>query len=173
MVDQSSGPQQTVGRYTVVPRTLIFLKRDEHVLLMRGGAHKWFAGRYNGLGGHVEPGEDVYTAALREVQEEAGVRPEALTLRAVVHVVGFDPGVLLFVFCGTLSAEPVAASAEGTLEWVPLERLDHYPLLPDLRWLLPRALDSTVPLLFATFDVGETTITVRTAEGEEAVLSRL
>jgi len=57
-----------------VPRTLIFLERNGHVLLIRGGPDKWFAGRYNGLGGHVEPGEDVYTAALREVQEEAGAR---------------------------------------------------------------------------------------------------
>lgn len=167
-----SGPQHTTGRYAVVPRTLIFLEREGHVLLLRGGAHKWFAGKYNGLGGHVEPGEDVYTAAVREVQEEAGVQAEKLVLRAVVHVTGFDPGVMLFVFRGPFSGQIFPSSAEGSLEWVPLDDLDRYPLLPDLRWLLPRVFDDRIPFLFATFEVTEEHIIVRTPTGEQMLLSR-
>ena len=35
----------------------------------------WQAGRWNGVGGKVEPGEDIHTAMHREAAEEIGVRP--------------------------------------------------------------------------------------------------
>ncbi|MDQ7030079.1 MAG: NUDIX domain-containing protein [Ardenticatenia bacterium] len=160
------GDQQTAGRYTVVPRTLIFLEHNRHLLLLCGAAHKWFAGRYNGLGGHVEPGEDVHTAALREVEEESGLRPDTLHLRGVVHVTGPLPGVLLFIFHATVAhPSPLITSDEGVLEWVPLDRLEHYPLLPDVRWLIPHVVGPHQSLLFATFELDESTITVRTADG--------
>lgn len=51
-------------RYTLIPRTLIFITRDECVLLRQGAPIKpLWANLYKGLGGHVEQGEDVLTAA--------------------------------------------------------------------------------------------------------------
>ena len=52
------------GRYQVVPRTLCFVTHEDAVLLLKGAPTKriW-PGRYNGLGGHVEPDEDVLAAA--------------------------------------------------------------------------------------------------------------
>ena len=51
-------------RYTVIPRTLVFITRDERVLLLRGAPTKriW-ANKYNGIGGHIERDEDIYSAA--------------------------------------------------------------------------------------------------------------
>ncbi|MBN2391881.1 MAG: NUDIX domain-containing protein, partial [Anaerolineae bacterium] len=73
--------------YTVIPRVLVFLTRGDEVLLLRGAPDKkLWAGKYNGLGGHIEPGETPHQAAVREVAEEAGLTVTALTLRAVVHV---------------------------------------------------------------------------------------
>lgn len=158
--------QHTAGRYTVVPRTLVFIERDAEVLLLRGGNHKWFAGQYNGIGGHVEPEEDVMTAAAREVVEETGLTPGMLTLVAVIHIVGDAPGVLLFVFRG--SAEGIVRSSdEGVLEWVPVDKIDTYPLVPDLYWLLPRALNHRGQPFFATARFQAEYITIRTAAGEE------
>ena len=65
-----------------------------------------WANQYNGLGGHVEADEDVYAAALREVNEETGLSVTDLTLRGVVNVdtgndeFGQRPGVMMFVFAG-------------------------------------------------------------------------
>ncbi|MHB1294947.1 MAG: NUDIX domain-containing protein [Anaerolineae bacterium] len=114
------------ARYIVVPRTLTFLTHGEDVLLLRGAAAKpRFAGCWNGVGGHVEPGEDLREAALREVREEAGLVPAELTLRALLHVTGqtLAAGVLVFVFVGEAPSREVTAPAEGALSWYPWRAL--------------------------------------------------
>ena len=139
-------------RYLAVPRTLVFLTSTnpttgaDEMLLLKGAAHKrLWAGKYNGLGGHVEAGEDIHSAAVREVWEEAGIAVERLTLRGVVNIdAGYDehgqrPGVLMFVFVGAVADRALWASAEGAPEWVEIGKLQE-PLVDDLYELLPRAL---------------------------------
>lgn len=169
--DGSGFDQQTAGRYTVVPRTLVFLEDDDHVLLLRGAEHKWFAGMYNGIGGHVEADEDVYTAAAREVAEETGLTPEHLELAGIVHVLGERPGVILFVFCAHASGTPHSTD-EGVLSWVPVNEIAEYPLVPDLTWLLPRVLRRPSTPIFATLHVSADRLTIETAEGERTTIDR-
>ena len=132
---------QGTARHVVTPRTLVFCERGGQWLFLEGAAGKWFAGRLNGLGGSVERGEDVASAAAREVEEECGLAPSGLRLGAVVHV-DADPQVMLFVFTATLADGAVRASAEGRLVWHPLAALHDasVPFLDDVRSLLPRLL---------------------------------
>ncbi|MGC9346627.1 MAG: NUDIX hydrolase [Anaerolineae bacterium] len=146
-------PDERGDSYTVVPRTLIFLTRDDEVLLLKGAANKrLWANKWNGIGGHVESDESPYRSAMRELKEETGLTPEELRLRAVVHItLPEPPGVVLFVFLGSADGEPTA-SDEGQPVWVDRDRLFSLPLVEDLEALLPRVLEPG-PVVFAHYTI--------------------
>jgi len=137
------GLAQSRSRYQVVPRTLCFITDKNKVLLLHGAPHKriW-AGLYNGVGGHIEPGEDVYTATLREVKEETGLDVSNVRLRGIVHADVGDPnvGILFFVFTATAANQQIVPSDEGALEWLPVSNLPFAETVEDLRVLLPKLL---------------------------------
>ena len=68
-------------RYMLIPRTLIFLTRGDNILLIKGAVNKrLWANLYNGIGGHIESGEDILSAARRELTEETSLTSDNLGL---------------------------------------------------------------------------------------------
>lgn len=151
---QSDKPE----RYRVIPRTLIFVTSynpqtaRREVLLIKGAATKrLWAGKYNGIGGHIEWHEDVHTAAQRELAEETGLGGVKLSLRGVINIaVETDPGaptgVMVFVFSGESRERTLQDSPEGEPAWLPVDELTSHPLVDDLYQLLPLLIDSPAPI---------------------------
>lgn len=102
-------------------------------------------GKYNGLGGKLEPGEDAMSGMCREIREEAGIECEALSLRGTLGWPGFGKhgeDWFGFIFLVTrFSGEAASRNAEGDLEWVELGGLSELPLWDGDRHFLPLVFD--------------------------------
>jgi 8-oxo-dGTP diphosphatase len=128
-----------LDRYMLIPRTAIFVRRGDSYLLLKGALTKrLWAGKYNGLGGHVEQGEDVLSAALRELKEETSLVANLWLCGTVIVDSGQNPGICLYVFSGECMEGEPKPSKEGAAEWVPYEALGELPVVEDLPLLLGR-----------------------------------
>ena len=140
---EQQGADATQDRWLVMPRTLSFVLHDDAVLLMKRAPHRRvFPNQYNGLGGHIERDEDPAGGALREIEEESGLKVHSLRLRSVHNIdAGGQTGILLFVYTAISESRTIQRqSQEGTLEWVALGRVNELDLVEDLPRLLPMIL---------------------------------
>lgn len=137
-------------RYAPVLTTLAYVVRGEDVLLVHRTFQKHDAafGKFNGLGGKVEPDEDVVAGLRRELREEAGIDITSWRLRGTVSFPGFGVGgesvfTLVFVVDG-FTGEPPASNEEGTLHWVRRDRLGELPMWEGDPLWLPHVFDPAV-----------------------------
>lgn len=135
--------------YTPILATLGYILSPDgtHVLMVHRTARvdDQQHGKYNGLGGKLEPLEDVASGMRRELREEAGVEVTAMRLRGTVSWPGFGAhGEDWFGFVFVVDAftgEPPTHNAEGTLSWVPRDQLLELPMWEGDRHFLPLVFD--------------------------------
>ncbi len=105
-------------------------------------------GRYNGLGGKLESGEDVVSGMRREIREEAGIECVSLRLRGTISWPGFGKnGEDWFGFIFVIDAwtgTPKTENPEGTLSWIAVDKILDRPLWEGDRHFVPLVFDSTV-----------------------------
>jgi 8-oxo-dGTP diphosphatase len=122
-------------------------------MLLKGAKNKHlWSGLYNGVGGHIEQGEDVLSAASRELFEETALTSSNLCLCGIVTVdTQTNPGVCIFLFIGECPEYEPSFSSEGALEWIKLTDINNIPLVVDLPMLLPKimAYKPGSPVFFA------------------------
>lgn len=117
--------------YTPILGTLAYVwdrHRDSVLMVLRNARpDDEHLGKFNGLGGKLEPGEDIASGIRREIHEEADIAVTSMTLRGTVNWPGFGAhgeDWFGFVFrVDTWTGEPPEANPEGTLHWVERTRL--------------------------------------------------
>lgn len=136
------------GDRKVIPAVLVYLRHGKRVLMIhRGGEKDFHAGKWNGLGGKLEPDESPLEAAVREVSEESGLMIASKELRplATLTFPNFKPRKhedwMVFVFSAEASdaqaSAPLIHPPEGTLHWVDESEIPKLPLWPGDREFLP------------------------------------
>ena len=136
--------------YTPIVATLGYVLSPDgrRVLMIHRNARQddQHLGKYNGLGGKMEPGEDIASCMRREIREEAGIECVEMRLRGTLNWPGFGKqgeDWLGFIFVITrFEGEPLASNPEGSLEWVPLDALDALPMWEGDRHFLPLVFDA-------------------------------
>jgi 8-oxo-dGTP diphosphatase len=135
--------------YTPIVATLGYVLSPDHqqVLMIHRNARQddQHLGKYNGLGGKLDAGEDIMAGMVREIREEAGIECTAMNLRGTLNWPGFGKNgedwmgfiFLITAFEGTAHS----GNHEGTLEWVPRDRLMTLPMWEGDRHFLPLVFD--------------------------------
>ena len=110
------------------PATLVFVVRDGQVLLIRK-KRGLGAGKINGPGGRLEPGESIEACAVREAQEELLITPTGLE-HSGENLFQFVDGYSIHVhvfrasgFSGTPTETAEAAPLWAPIEWVPYDEM--------------------------------------------------
>ncbi|MBM9605239.1 NUDIX hydrolase [Desulfopila inferna] len=135
--------------YTPILATLGFiLSPDEKMTLL---VHRnkrrddYHFGKFNGLGGKLEPGEDIVSCLKREIREEAGIEANNVILRGTVNWSGFGgEGEDWFGFIFLVKnydGSPYTSNNEGELMWQEVSRLSSLPMWEGDRFFLPLVFD--------------------------------
>lgn len=126
---------------------LCLLQRGDSYLLQDRVKKDWK--RYTLPRGHVEPGESIVDAVIREMKEETGLTVENPTLCGVKQFPMKDGDYkkgryLVFLFKADRFHGEVASSAEGSMHWVKKDELGTVNLVNDFHELLEVMLEETL-----------------------------
>lgn len=94
---------------------------------------------WNGIGGKMEPGEDPFTACIREVREETGLMITDPRLRVLLVITITATGDLwiIYVFSAPAPQAKLIPSEEGDLRWVDADQIQSLRTPADLPVILP------------------------------------
>jgi 8-oxo-dGTP pyrophosphatase MutT (NUDIX family) len=102
----------------------LFLVRGEEVLLLRRANTGYEDGKYSVVAGHLDGGETVVAAAVREAREEAGIAldPAAVRVVGVMPRRANDERIDFFVAAGAWSGEIANCEPQkcDELAWFPI-----------------------------------------------------
>lgn len=165
------GPMSIENRkvldHTSRQRTLCLLFRSGKVLLAEK-KRGFGRGKLTGVGGKLETGETLERAAIRETQEEIGVRPVSLRQVAVLdhhfpHNPDWSQRITVFLV-EEWEGEPRELGKQGEVrpQWFNIDDLPFASMWDDYRYWLPRVLRGE--FLRATFEFGPDNQTVSKSE---------
>jgi 8-oxo-dGTP diphosphatase len=113
-----------------------FAGNHEHILLIEKQKPEWQKGKYNLVGGKVEPGEDPVDAAQREFTEETGFKSPVTS----VEFMGVVTGNWGSIYCFNKAVSDFIPKNEEIEKvfWTNWKKIkDDERLMPNLRVIIP------------------------------------
>lgn len=122
--------------------TVTYLLDGDRVLLIykkRG----FGAGKYNGVGGKIERGEDIFTSARREVLEEVRVDVRELSLGGVLlfYSIHANPDIVVYAFTSREFSGTPSETEEAKPRWFDRGELPWESMWEDDRLWLKHVLE--------------------------------
>lgn len=116
--------------------TLMFVIDGDHVLLIRK-KRGIGAGKINGPGGKIDPGETPLEAAVRETQEELGVTPlEPLKVGELCFAMSDMEDIHCHVFVARAHSGTAVETAEAVPLWTSVGSIPYHQMWEDdIHWL--------------------------------------
>jgi 8-oxo-dGTP diphosphatase len=115
------------SRFRLKSAVHVFLLRDARVVMLRRFNTGYRDGDYSVPAGHLDGGEEVVAAAVREVREEVGVdvAPDAVDVVGVMHRLSDDERIDFFLAATRWTGEPVNREPHrcDELRWFDLDAL--------------------------------------------------
>lgn len=132
---------------TVELTVLCLIRRGDEYLLQDRVKKDWKG--FTLPGGHVEPGESIVDAVVREMKEETGLTVKNPKLCGVKQFPisgesGENGRYLVFLFVADKFSGEIVSSEEGTMHWVKIEDLQKVNLVSDFKELLDVMLDENL-----------------------------
>lgn len=119
---------------TVELTVLCLVHRGGELLLQNRVKQDWQG--WTIPGGHVEPGEAIVDAVVREMQEETGLTVLHPRLCGIKQFPIDGGRYLVFLFETEVFTGTLRSSGEGEMRWIPRSRLGEYRTVEDLDALL-------------------------------------
>jgi 8-oxo-dGTP diphosphatase len=142
-MSQEPSPVDWESWVPVVPATLMFIIRDGQVLLIvkkRGLG----AGKINGPGGKIDPGETPLDCVIRETQEELEITPlSPVKLGELWFSMGEIPDILCHVYRSDDFTGTPTETEEAIPLWVNVSEIPYDQMWADDRLWLPLFLAGT------------------------------
>ena len=121
--------------------TLCYLKREGQTLMVHRikKENDIHMGKWNGLGGKLEPGETPEECAMREIREETGLTVTNPILKGILTFPDYanNEDWYAFVYIAHEMEEELIDSPKGTLKWIDDEKLLSLNLWEGDRIFLP------------------------------------
>ena len=120
--------------------TLCYIERDQCWLMMHRVKKEEDenAGKWIGIGGHLEENESPEECIRREALEEAGMNLTGLRLRGIITFILPDWGnELTFLYTAQTDTVEFKECSEGVLKWIPITEVMDLPLWEGDRIFLP------------------------------------
>ena len=135
---------------------LPFSKDSIDIILIEKNHPEWQIGKWNGPGGHIEPGETPLQTIVRECAEETNILSKEGDWKHILTLFNIEKNWEVIFFRAFLDIDSFKSLTNERVLMTNVRSLWHKPIISNLRWIIPLALDETgVAFPLQIEDIGE------------------